>query len=234
MNFKEWMLHRGLSASTADKYAGAIAGPLTEWGLAAGVLQGPLVAMESPVAYPAAASKLAELPIFVERNARGHNMYSSALARFATYVGEGGHGGIESDIEQVLTDSSVGATEKIELIKARIGQGKFRQQLLLHWKCCAVTGYDQIGMLVASHIKPWCDSTNVERLDPFNGLILVPNLDRAFDRGFITFNEDGALLVSPRFVGASTLGVVAGSRVALQSEHQPYMAYHRAHVYRLA
>lgn len=228
------MLHRGLSASTAEKYATAIAGPLTEWGLAAGVLQGPLVAIESPEAYAEAASKLAELPIFAERNARGHNMYSSALARFASYIGEGAHNGVESDIEHVLTDSSVGPTEKIELIKARIGQGKFRQQLLLHWKCCAVTGYDEISMLVASHIKPWSNSSNLERLDPFNGLILTPNLDRAFDRGFITFNEDGAMLVSPQFVGASTLGIVAGSLIALQPAHQPFMAYHRTHVYRAA
>ena len=89
-------------------------------------------------------------------------------------------------------------------------------------------------MLVASHIKPWSSSSNVERLDPFNGLILTPNLDRAFDRGFITFDEDGAILVSPQFVGASALGVVAGSHIALQPAHQPFMAHHRAHVYRAA
>lgn len=234
MNFKEWMLREGLSAKTAESYAGAISGPLTEWGLTAGVLQGPLIAMESPTAYAEAASKLAELPIFAERNARGHNMYSSALARFASYINEGHPNDIGSDIEQVLTDSTVGPTEKIELIKARIGQGKFRQQLLLHWKCCAVTGYREPGMLVASHIKPWSNSSNIERLDPFNGLILIPNLDRAFDRGFITFSDEGKIVISPLLADAAGLGIFSGSHIALQQAHKPFMVYHRTHVYRAA
>lgn len=228
------MLLRGLSVSTADKYAGAISGPLTEWGLASGVLQGPLVAMESPAAYAEAAAKLAELPVFAERNSRGHNMYSSALARFADYIEESSSDALDSDIGEVINNQRIGPTEKVELIKARIGQGVFRQKLLLHWTCCAVTGYQDVEMLVASHIKPWSKSSNAERLDPFNGLILTPNLDRAFDRGLITFSKDGLLLVSPLLPDAEALGIVAGRCVVLQAQHQSYMAYHRAYVYRSA
>lgn len=232
MNFKEWMLHSGLSTSTAEKYAGAITGPLSEWGLKAGVLQGPLVAMESPATYAVAASQIAQLPIFLDRNARGHNMYSSALARFANYLGEGFHGELESDIETVLLDSNIASTEKIELIKARIGQGKFRQRVVHHWGRCAVTGYCELSMLVASHIKPWCESSNAERLDPFNGLLLVPNLDRAFDKGFITFDTDGQLLLSPQLPEANALGILAGSHIELQAKNHPYLEYHRSRVYR--
>lgn len=232
MNFKEWMLQRGLSASTAEKYAGAVSGPLSEWGLAAGVTEGPLVAMESPAAYAEVTSKLTTLPIFIERNARGHNMYSSALAKFAGYLEEGFSGEVGADIEGVLSDVSINPTEKLELVKARIGQGIFRQKLLLHWECCAVTGYAEISMLVASHIKPWSASSNTERLDPFNGLLLVPNIDRAFDRGFISFDEANTLIVSPLLPHARDLGITAGSRIALRQEHQPFMAYHRAHVFR--
>lgn len=234
MNFKEWMLLRGLSASTAEKYAGAITGPLSEWGLNAGVLQGPLVAMESPAAYAVAASQIVQLPKFLERNARGHNMYSNALARFSSYLEEGFHGEVASDVENVLLDSEISSTEKMELIRARLGQGTFRQRVVRHWKCCAVTGYGELSMLVASHINPWSESSNVERLDPFNGLLLVPNLDRAFDKGFITFDADGHLLMSPQLPHANALGILAGSHIELQAKNHPYLEYHRSRVYRAA
>ncbi|MDA8522791.1 HNH endonuclease [Acidovorax sp. NCPPB 4044] len=231
MNFKDWMMLRGLSRSTAEKYAAAVSGPLTEWGMHAGVIHGALVAMESPAAYEAASSMLAKLPIFRERNARGHNMYSSALAQYACFIQEGFHGDIESDIEAVFSDASTNTTEKLELVKARIGQGVFRQRLLLHWKGCAVTGYQELKMLVASHIKPWSVSSNAERLDPFNGLLLIPNVDRAFDKGFVTFDEEGVLTVSPLLTEPKVLGIVEGACIALQPQHQPYMAHHRAHVF---
>lgn len=231
MNFKEWMMRRGLSASTAEKYAGAIAGPLTEWGVAAGVIQGALIAMESPATYADAAAKLEKLPIFIERNERGHNMYSSALARFASYLDDVFSDGIEADIEGVFSNSSIGPTEKLELVKARIGQGIFRQRLLSQWKCCAVTGYSTQSMLVASHIKPWSLSSNAERLSPFNGLLLVPNIDRAFDKGFLTFEESGAIVISPLLPDAGALGISGNARLALSPEHQPFMTYHRDNVF---
>lgn len=232
MNFKEWMMHRGLSASTAEKYAGAISGPISDWGMNAGVLQGPLVAMESPAAYAHAASKIAQLPIFQDRNSRGHNMYSSALARFADYLEDGFSGEVAADMESVLLDSTTSSTEKIELIKARLGQGKFRQRVIHHWRVCAVTGYGELSMLVASHIKPWSESSSAERLDPFNGLLLIPNLDRAFDKGFITFDTNGRLLVSPQLPEVKALGILESSRVDLKPQNQPFMEYHRACVYR--
>ena len=232
MNFEDWMLHRGLSQSTAEKYAGAISGSLSEWAIAGGFLQGPLVAMESPAKYDVVSSQLAKLPIFLERNDRGHKMYSSALARFGSYLAEGFENDVESDVEAVLTDSNVSPTEKLELVKARIGQGIFRQKLLSHWQGCAVTDYKELTLLVASHIKPWRSSSNAERLDPFNGLLLLPNLDRAFDRGLLTFDEHGQLLVSPLLSGRESLGISPGMGVTLVAKHHQYMEFHRMHVYR--
>jgi putative restriction endonuclease len=84
-----------------------------------------------------------------------------------------------------------------ELIKARIGQGAFRAKLIVLWGSCAVTGYKDLNLLVASHIKPWSVSSNSERLDVYNGLLLVPNLDKAFDSGFISFKESGEIMISP-------------------------------------
>lgn len=225
------MLRRGLSASTAEKYAGAITGPLSNWGLSAGVLQEPLTAMESPAAYNTASEKIKKLPIFQERNQRGKGMYQGALERYASFLQEGFELDIETDISDVLHDPSTSTTEKLELVKARIGQGAFRQQLIRHWGGCAVTQYKELRMLVASHIKPWSASSNTERLDPFNGLLLTPNLDRAFDRGLISFSSKGSLLVSPLLPEPEALGICTGMRVSLKTPHQPYMDHHRAHVF---
>jgi len=82
-------------------------------------------------------------------------------------------------------------TEKDALVKARRGQGKFREAVLSYWGNCAVSNCSELFLLRASHIKPWKDSTNTERLDRYNGLLLNPNLDAAFDKGLISFADDG-------------------------------------------
>lgn len=116
----------------------------------------------------------------------------------------------------------------------RVGQKLFRDALLDFWqgKCC-VTGLAVEGLLRASHIKPWskCETTE-ERLDVFNGLLLAPHVDALFDGGWISFADDGSVMVSPS-LGAEArqaLGVSAKwSVVGLSPSHQHYLAYHRRH-----
>ena len=88
-------------------------------------------------------------------------------------------------------------TEREAVALARIGQGVFRSRVVAAWGGkCAVTGATLIDALVASHIKPWREATNEERLDAANGLLLVGTLDRLFDRGYIAFDDDGSVLIS--------------------------------------
>lgn len=88
-------------------------------------------------------------------------------------------------------------TEREALVLARIGQGLFRQQLLARWNdSCALTGLKNKALLVASHIVPWADATNAERLTVDNGLPLVVHMDCLFDRGHISFADDGELLLN--------------------------------------
>ena len=103
---------------------------------------------------------------------------------------------LEEDIRDVL-NGDLNPTEKARLIKARIGQGAFRQQVLRIWRNgCAVTGCQIGSILRASHIKPWRDCANKqERLDSDNGLMLSANLDALFDRGLISFADNGNMLV---------------------------------------
>jgi putative restriction endonuclease len=101
---------------------------------------------------------------------------------------------IVADLRQLAT---VTETEREQLIDARVGQGRFRALVYDREKVCRVTRVDRPEHLIASHIRPWRHSGNDERLDPENGLMLTPNIDHLFDRGFITFESGGRLVVSP-------------------------------------
>jgi predicted restriction endonuclease len=89
-----------------------------------------------------------------------------------------------------------GDLEKIQLTKSRRGQGIFKANVRLVEDHCRITGVTNIKHLRASHIKPWSLSDNDEKLDGNNGLLLSPHVDHLFDRGFISFEPKGKLLIS--------------------------------------
>lgn len=99
--------------------------------------------------------------------------------------------------EELRRDSRLSETEREAVVLARRGQGLFRERVALIERRCRVTGVTRPEHLRASHCKPWRDSSNEERLDGDNGLLLTPSIDHLFDRGFISFREHGELLVSP-------------------------------------
>ena len=101
---------------------------------------------------------------------------------------------IEATIE---SDSRISDTDREALIIARRGQGLFKQRVTQVEHRCRLTGVTELIHLRASHCKPWRDSSNDERLDGENGLLLTPTIDHLFDRGFIGFENSGELLISP-------------------------------------
>ena len=141
---------------------------------------------------------------------------------------------IVHDLQSILAGPA-DTTTKEALVHARVGQGRFRNDVMELWgsRCC-VTGSRIRDAIRASHIKPWRNSTDQERLDPNNGLPLIATLDALFDAGLITFESGGKLLISKRVVPAerNRLGLTAG-----KLERKPggqiakYLAYHRQHVF---
>ncbi len=126
------------------------------------------------------------------------------------------------------------ATERQAVTKARIGQGTFRQKLLEMWEGCAVTDIKLPNVLRASHIKPWRFSTNAERLNPYNGLLLLPQYDQLFDKGLISFDEKGRLIRSRAIekIEPYKLGIDASDRLrSLSKRHQGFLEYHRSEVF---
>ncbi|AWK84633.1 HNH endonuclease [Photobacterium damselae] len=139
---------------------------------------------------------------------------------------------VEEDLSDILRDSTTTETEKERLIKARIGQGDFRTALITMWDGCAVTGIKTKELLIASHIKPWRKALNSERLDPFNGLLLIANLDKAFDTGLISFDNNGQIMISPLFTDAEAAGINSSMTLPVMHKHKTYLKYHREHVYK--
>jgi len=99
--------------------------------------------------------------------------------------------------QQLVNDPTVKETQRQAIIRARIGQGLFRERVSKIESRCRITGVENPVHLVASHCKPWRDSNNEERLDGENGLLLTPSIDHLFDRGFIGFEDNGKLIISP-------------------------------------
>jgi hypothetical protein len=128
-------------------------------------------------------------------------------------------------------------TEAERLVIQRVGQNLFRDGLLDLWeRRCAVTGLAVPELLRASHIKPWTDcETDAERLDVYNGILLAPHLDAAFDRGFITVVDDGTVIVSDALDGASrtVLGFDRPLRAfGLAEGQRSYLPWHRERVFK--
>ena len=97
----------------------------------------------------------------------------------------------------VETDTSLPPTDREAIIRARRGQGLFKQRVMEIENHCRITLVSNPVHLVASHCKPWRDSNNQERLSGDNGLLLTPSIDHLFDRGFIGFEDSGELIISP-------------------------------------
>lgn len=126
-------------------------------------------------------------------------------------------------------------TEQESTTKSRIGQMQFRNGLLAYWDGgCAVTGVHNKDLLHASHIKPWKDSDDSERLDKYNGFLLSPDLDALFDCGLITFDDNREMRISPTIEKSELkkLGVDDKMRLRqIEDKHKAYLKYHRDHIF---
>lgn len=137
-----------------------------------------------------------------------------------------------ADIAEVQQSKGSDSTQVEQLVLARLGQGAFRASLLRERKQCFVTSYPDPQVLVASHIKPWSRSSDTERLNPKNGLLLIPTLDRVFDRGLISFEEDGSILISSSLMHPAKLGIHQRLKLSTLNGREAFLEYHRRKVFK--
>lgn len=141
---------------------------------------------------------------------------------------------INSDIieRRISNDKTLDETEKHQLVKSRRGQGIFRSRLEQVEAICRVTGIRFKNHLVASHIKPWAVSNNAERLDGYNGLLLAPHIDHLFDKGYISFENNGDMIVSEKLdiEVLKSWSITPGNYGNFSEQQQGYLHYHRCNV----
>jgi len=153
----------------------------------------------------------------------------------------------ERDIEEwerrveitIVADGAIGETEKSALVQARRGQGQFRANVRSIERACRITRVERMEHLIASHVQPWRDSSNEQRLDGENGLLLTPTVDHLFDKGFISFEDSGQLIVSPVADQRSLkrMGIETENRVnvgAFSQGQRCYLDFHRENILRMA
>ena len=137
---------------------------------------------------------------------------------------------IEKDIEEYRLEGM----DKLAVVKTRVNQGIFRDLLIRKYKNCCLCGADEESLLIASHIKPWADSTHKERLDVNNGLLLCPNHDKLFDKGYITCDEEGDIVISGALSEANQLfmNVNSDMKMPMSETAKSYMQYHRKNIFK--
>lgn len=150
---------------------------------------------------------------------------------FADYFGEVQHPYIVEQEQEQIEESIIDQTEKVQLTRARVGQGEYRMKLLAECPFCPITLVSDDRLLIASHIKPWVASNDFEKTDPKNGFMLTPTFDRLFDRGFLSFTEDKKTILSPFLsnmtyskLGISDNKIISHLPIAGREE---YLEYHR-------
>ncbi|MDP2033912.1 MAG: HNH endonuclease [Polaromonas sp.] len=156
--------------------------------------------------------------------------FSSSIPNIGQVIWE------EHQLSAVQEDDRLMATEKQSIVLARRGQGLFRQRVSSVERVCRITRVSQPEYLRASHSKPWRDSNNEERLNGENGLLLTPDVDLLFDRGFISFEDNGNVLVSPVAdrTAMSKMGLteeLLGNVGAFSQGQRTFLQFHRESVF---
>lgn len=236
MTFIEWLkIASNLSDSSIDKYSGAVNTVSREM-LGEHVILKPLAEMEI-YEIDLAIAVIFRTKSFIEKDTRGNHMYSNALKWYRAFVSAFSEKDIlaKAEEEQVLLNSNISETERQAIVKSRIGQGQFRDKLLLKYKKCIITGISIPQVLVASHIKPWAACNNKERLDVNNGLILSATYDKLFDSGLISFNENGRLYIS-RAINENNRSLLAlnldkAYPIGFSGNMANYLQYHNDVIY---
>lgn len=230
--FSRWALSIGKSEKTVKNYLGAINGSISTWVRDAGLIENTITECNNLNDFYSISEQAKRLAIFQQRNEKGKGMYSAALKLYGEFLVDTSSNTLNEDIKHIEQDTTLTQTEKAILTNTRIGQGQYRKSLIQHWGGCSVTGYKNPQFLIASHIKPWRAASNHERVDKYNGLLLLPNLDKAFDQGYITFADTGKIQLSEQLETPDVLGVDQDMHIRLVAQHQDYLAYHRECIYR--
>ncbi len=197
-DFELWLINTNRSRS-ATKYSNAL-NTISNEMIGKGLINKNIYLLDNCSEVNELEEKYLSVEEYRNKNMRGNNMYSAALRKYVEFnnisyktirtIPEKDIGIIENKLE------SITSTEKDAVVKVRIGQSLFKTGLLQKYKKCIMCNIDLPNLLIASHIKPWFESNNREKVDLENGLLLCAGHDKLFDSGFISFDQNGKIMIS--------------------------------------
>ncbi len=242
MTFIEWLEtatkkdESKLSKRTVERYSSGLR-IISKEMVESGVIGKPLEEMELHE-LDLAISIIFNTESFIIKNTTGKGMYSNALKRYRLYKFQNTDRATQEIVEEaiVINDIKLTADEKETIVKARRGQGLYRELLMKKYNGeCIITGINIKQVLIASHIKPWVVCDNFERVDVNNGLLLSATYDRLFDSGLITFDFNGKLIISSLINNDNTkkLNIIKGSKykIGYCPEMKKYIEYHNKYIF---
>ncbi len=141
---------------------------------------------------------------------------------------------IEEVESEYVQNRSLSGSDILILTKQRIGHGVFKKMLIQRYSKCHVCGLEQKEFLIASHIKPWSESTSNEKVDINNGLLLCPHHDALFDKGYISFTDEGKILIANELTQYTKMlmNVNETMNIGIREEMKLYIEWHRKNVYK--
>lgn len=146
------------------------------------------------------------------------------------------HPKIIEEIEEQIKQSSLNKNKKENILQARKGQGKYRDKLIEEMPYCPITRVTDERLLIASHIKPWSKSNEKEKVDPKNGFMFTPTFDKLFDRGFITFDDKGSIIISSWISPMNIKRLNLRNSITIDSHlvkgREKYLIYHRSYLFK--
>lgn len=137
------------------------------------------------------------------------------------------------EIEEEISSLNVDGASQKAIVNVRVNQDIFRNYLLKRYKRCRLCGVENPTLLIASHIKPWAESEAKEKLDVDNGFLMCPNHDKIFDKGYITFDDDGKIIIFDKLTETDKelLNVDSTKHIELTEDNKKYLKFHRENIF---
>lgn len=136
-------------------------------------------------------------------------------------------------IDEEINQLHLRGEDRDAVVKVRVNQNAFRDILLRRYKKCCLCGVSKADLLIASHIKPWRNCMPEEKLDIDNGFLFCPNHDALFDKGYISFSDDGKIMISSRISSADCIftNVNPEIKIPLTEKNREYLNFHRNNIF---
>ena len=172
---------------------------------------------------------------FTLRKKNQHNHFRSLLDNLDDLRYHKGTIYFEEDAQSLFGDED----EKRALSKYRDPylQRAYKRELLSESNNHCMVENVEYPVLIASHIRPYSDcrdkNDSEAAFDPNNGLLLSKNLDSLFDLGYISFNDDGSMIISESLKPSvvNRIGMMKILPQFINKERLEYMKYHREYVF---